>query len=167
MREKQPFATFSDELASELADAGIEDAFLVTGGAIAPLTSAIAGQGRIRMHYMLTEQSAGIAAEAYGYFDNKPALLMVTSGPGVTNALTPVAAAWTNSSPVIVISGQARTGDVALAARTSSRQIGNQHPLKQRKLSLPYIGNPSVHAPDPYGSAFHRIYNEDHARKID
>ena len=127
MREKQPFATFSDELASELADAGIEDAFLVTGGAIAPLTSAIAGQGRIRMHYMLTEQSAGIAAEAYGYFDNKPALLMVTSGPGVTNALTPVAAAWTNSSPVIVISGQARTGDVALAARTSSRQIGNQH----------------------------------------
>ena len=127
MSHKQPFATFSEELASELAEAGIKDAFLVTGGAIAPLTSAIAEQGRIRMHYMLTEQSAGIAAEAYGYFDNKPALLMVTSGPGVTNALTPVAAAWTNSSPIIVISGQARTSDVYLASRTNSRQIGNQH----------------------------------------
>ena len=119
--------TFSESLAFELAEAGIRDAFLVTGGAIAPLTSALAAQRRIRMHYMLTEQSAGIAAEAYGYFDGKPALLIVTSGPGVTNALTPVAAAWTNSAPMIVISGQARTGDVVLAANTKSRQIGNQH----------------------------------------
>jgi acetolactate synthase-1/2/3 large subunit len=127
MSAKQPFTTFSEELAHELAEAGIKDAFLVTGGAIAPLTAALAKQNRIRMHYMLTEQSAGIAAEAYGYFDGKPALLIVTSGPGVTNALTPVAAAWTNSSPVIVISGQARTGDVDLASKTMSRQIGNQH----------------------------------------
>ena len=127
MSVNQPFTTFSEELAHELADAGIEDAFVVTGGAIAPLTSALAEQNRIRMHYMLTEQSAGIAAEAYGYFDGKPALLIVTSGPGVTNALTPVAAAWANSSPVFVVSGQARTGDVGLASITKSRQIGNQH----------------------------------------
>ena len=127
MSVNQPFTTFSEELAHELADAGIEDAFVVSGGAIAPLTSALAEQNRIRMHYMLTEQSAGIAAEAYGYFDGKPALLIVTSGPGVTNALTPVAAAWANSSPVFVVSGQARTGDVGLASITKSRQIGNQH----------------------------------------
>ena len=122
-----PFKNFSEELAFELAEIGIEDAFLVTGGAIAPFTSALAEQGRIRMHYMLTEQSAGVAAEAYGYFDGKPALLIVTSGPGVTNALTPVAAAWTNSAPMVVVSGQARSGDVALANTTNSRQIGNQH----------------------------------------
>ena len=121
------FTTFSEELAHELAEVGIRDAFLVPGGAVAPFTSAVAKQGRIRMHYMLTEQSAGIAAEAYGYFDGKPALLIVTSGPGVTNALTPVAAAWTNSAPLIVISGQARSGDVELAARTLSRQVGSQH----------------------------------------
>ncbi len=127
MSEKVPFKSFSEELAFELAEIGIEDAFLVTGGAIAPFTSALAEQGRIRMHYMLTEQSAGVAAEAYGYFDGKPALLIVTSGPGVTNALTPVAAAWTNSAPMVVISGQARSGDVALASTTNSRQIGNQH----------------------------------------
>ncbi|CAN2170162.1 IlvB Thiamine pyrophosphate-requiring enzymes [acetolactate synthase, pyruvate dehydrogenase (cytochrome), glyoxylate carboligase, phosphonopyruvate decarboxylase] [Candidatus Nanopelagicaceae bacterium] len=119
--------TFSDDLASSFAELGIRDAFLVTGGAIAPFTSSLASHGKIRMHYMLTEQSAGIAAEAYGYLDGKPALLIVTSGPGVTNALTPVAAAWTNSSPVIVISGQARSADVELASMTNSRQIGNQH----------------------------------------
>jgi acetolactate synthase-1/2/3 large subunit len=127
MSKKLALNSFSEELAHELAEAGIQDAFLVTGGAIAPLTSALAEQGRIRMHYMLTEQSAGIAAEAYGYFDGKPALLIVTSGPGVTNALTPVAAGWTNSAPMFVISGQARSADVDLAAKTQSRQIGNQH----------------------------------------
>ena len=127
MSDEEAFKTFSETLAFELAEAGIRDAFLVTGGAIAPLTSALAEQSRIRMHYMLTEQSAGIAAEAYGYFDGHPALLIVTSGPGVTNALTPVAAAWTNSAPMIIISGQARSGDVILAANTKSRQIGNQH----------------------------------------
>jgi acetolactate synthase I/II/III large subunit len=119
--------TFSEELAFEFAEAGIRDVFLVTGGAIAPFTAALASQGRIRMHYMLTEQSAGIAAESYGYFDGNPAMLVVTSGPGVTNALTPVAAAYANSAPVIVVSGQARSADVALSNRTKSRQIGNQH----------------------------------------
>jgi len=119
--------SFSQELARDFADCGITDAFLVTGGAISPLTTALAEQGRIRMHFMLTEQSAGIAAEAYGYVDLKPALLIVTSGPGVTNAVTPVAAAWTNSSPVIVVSGQARSADVSLSYTSKSRQIGNQH----------------------------------------
>jgi acetolactate synthase-1/2/3 large subunit len=119
--------TFSDDLAWGLAELGIKDAFLVTGGAIAPFTAALVEQGRINMHYMLTEQLAGIAAEAYGYIDGMPALLIVTSGPGVTNALTPVGAAWTNSSPVIVISGQARSGDVQLSKHSQSRQIGNQH----------------------------------------
>lgn len=119
--------TFSQDLAYQFAEAGIRDAFIVTGGAIAPFTTALAEQGRIRMHYMLTEQSAGIAAESYGYVDRKPALLIITSGPGVTNALTPVAAAWTNSAPVIVISGQARSSDVELSNNSRLRQVGSQH----------------------------------------
>jgi acetolactate synthase-1/2/3 large subunit len=119
--------SFAEDLASEFANAGIRDAFVVTGGAIAPLTSALASQGRIKLHYMLTEQSAGIAAESYGYTDGKPALLIVTSGPGVTNALTPVAAAWTNSAPIIVVSGQARSIDVAVSRVSDLRQVGNQH----------------------------------------
>jgi len=119
--------SFADDLANEFANAGIKDAFLVTGGAIAPFTSALASQGRIKLHYMLTEQSAGIAAEAYGYVDGKPALLIVTSGPGVTNALTPVAAAWTNSSPIVIVSGQARSSDVLKSKESNLRQVGNQH----------------------------------------
>jgi acetolactate synthase-1/2/3 large subunit len=119
--------TLSDALAEEFWKLGIRDVFLVTGGAIAGFTNALASHKGFNMHYMLTEQSAGIAAESYGFLDGHPALLVVTSGPGVTNALTPVAAAWANSSPVIVVSGQARVKDVNQSKIESNRQIGNQH----------------------------------------
>lgn len=124
--------TYSHLLAKAFADIGITDAFVVTGGAIAPFTSALAEQGRISMHFMLTEQSAGVAAEAYGFYDGRPCLLVVTSGPGVTNCLTAIAAAYTNSSPVIVVSGQARVEDVRFAER-GIRQAGNQH-LRTREM---------------------------------
>jgi acetolactate synthase-1/2/3 large subunit len=119
--------SYSEAVVSELEKYGISDCFLVTGGAIAPFTDALVRSGRIRMHYMLTEQSAAIAAESYGHYDGKPALLVVTSGPGVTNSLTGVAAAWTNSTPMIIVSGQARSIDVLQALNSNSRQIGNQH----------------------------------------
>jgi acetolactate synthase-1/2/3 large subunit len=106
---------------------GIRDAFCVTGGAIAQFTFELSKSRLIRTHFMLTEQSAGIAAEAYGHYDNRPAVLVVTSGPGVTNAMTPVAAAWTNSTPMIVISGQARSQDVVASKALDCRQVGNQH----------------------------------------
>jgi acetolactate synthase-1/2/3 large subunit len=127
MNNRNALETFAEDLAFSFAQVGVTDAFYVTGGAIAPFTSALAKQGLIRMHAMLNEQSAGIAAEAYGYLDGKPALLIVTSGPGVTNALTAIAAAWTNSSPVIVVSGQARSVDVILGKEVDFRQVGNQH----------------------------------------
>lgn len=123
----KPTRTFSDDLVSRFYDLGVRDAFVVTGGAIAGFTEALAKSNKITCHYMLTEQSASIAAEAYGKHDDTPALLVVTSGPGVTNALTGVAAAWTNSSPVIVVSGQARTTDIAFSVKVPNRQFGNQH----------------------------------------
>ncbi len=125
--------TYVDLLVDSFVDAGITHAFAVTGGAIAPFTNSLVLDGRIIIEYFLTEQAAGIAAEAFGYYGSKPALLVVTSGPGVTNALTPVAAAWANSSPIIVISGQARSSDVSSQKNTKNRQIGNQH------LSTPEI----------------------------
>lgn len=121
------YESYSQTIVDELIGLGITDCFLVTGGAVAPLTDALVRSRKVQMHYMLTEQSAAIAAEAYGHYDQNPALLVVTSGPGVTNAMTGVAAAWTNSSPLFVISGQARSQDVEKARNSETRQIGNQH----------------------------------------
>jgi acetolactate synthase I/II/III large subunit len=111
----------------ELYDQGIRDIFCVTGGAIAAFTEVANRAQKMRLHYFLNEQAAGIAAEAYGFSGGTPAVLVVTSGPGVTNALTPVAAAYTNSSPMVVISGQARSQDLILATDHPNRQWGNQH----------------------------------------
>jgi acetolactate synthase-1/2/3 large subunit len=130
--------TFSDEIITAFEDSGVKEAFIVTGGAVGPITTALAESEKITCHYMLTEQSAAIAAESYGYIDGSPALLVVTSGPGVTNALTGVAAAYTNSSPVIVISGQARAQDIEQDRVSSNRQIGNQH-LNTAALVTPIV----------------------------
>lgn len=131
-------SNFAEDLVVAFAGRGITDAFIVTGGAVGPVTTALAHSTSIACHYMLNEQSAAIAAESYGYMDGKPALLVVTSGPGVTNALTGIAAAYTNSSPVIVISGQARAQDVGKALASENRQIGNQH-LGTRGLVEPIV----------------------------
>lgn len=60
----------------------------------------------------LHEQACSIAAEAYARVTNKPGLLMVTTGPGGTNALTGVTAAYIESTPMIVLSGQVKRADM-------------------------------------------------------
>lgn len=127
MTNRDTKINFSDSLVASFVDHGVTDAFLVTGGAIAPFTGSLIRNGQIQMHYMLTEQSAAAAAEAFGFYDGKPALLVVTSGPGVTNALTGVAAAWANSAPIIVVSGQARSIDVIESQNSECREVGSQH----------------------------------------
>ena len=70
------------------------------------------------------EQGAACAAEAYGQHTNTPGFLLVTSGPGATNAITPVVAGWIDSTPMFVISGQAKRSD--LVGDKNVRQIGSQ-----------------------------------------
>lgn len=70
------------------------------------------------------EQGAACAAEAYGQHTNTPGFLLVTSGPGATNAITPVTAGWIDSTPMVVISGQAKRSD--LVGDKGVRQIGSQ-----------------------------------------
>ncbi len=115
----------SHVIADSLYEFGATEVFCVVGGAIAPLSDVLAKDSRFSVHYLLHEQSAGIAAESYSATCGRPSVLLVTSGPGSTNAITPVVAAWTNSSPVIVIAGQVRSIDVQKAG--DNRQWGSQH----------------------------------------
>ena len=72
----------------------------------------------------LHEQAAAIAAEAYAQHTNTPGLVLVTSGPGATNAITGVTAGWIDSTPMIIISGQSKRAD--LVGDKGVRQIGSQ-----------------------------------------
>jgi acetolactate synthase-1/2/3 large subunit len=86
--------------------------FIFPGGTIAPILDVIEKQTDIEIVCPRNEQGAGYAALAYAALTGKPAIFMVTSGPGVTNAITPIADAYYDNLPLIVLTGQVGTSDM-------------------------------------------------------
>lgn len=97
----------SDYIWQFLADY-VKHVFLVPGGGCMHLVDSLGQNKRLTYVNCLHEQAAGMAAEAYAQF-NGLGVCLVTSGPGGTNAITACASAWTNSMPVLFISGQCNT----------------------------------------------------------
>lgn len=102
----------ADYLMSRLADAGIDHVFLLPGGGAMYLNDGLACEPRITPVPCHHEQACGIAAEAWGRVAGKFGVAMVTTGPGATNIITPVAGAWIESVPMLVISGQVKRADL-------------------------------------------------------
>ena len=103
----------SDFIIDFLVKKEIKDIFLVSGGGIMYLCDAVGRNKKIRYICNHHEQACATAAESYARFTNKPGAILVTTGPGGTNAITGVAGAWIDSIPIIVISGQVRTDIIA------------------------------------------------------
>ncbi len=103
---------------------GVRHVFVLPGGGAMHLVDALARESRLEPIPLLHEQAVGIAAEAYGQYGDAPGVALVTTGPGSTNALTAVAAAWLDSTPCVFISGQVKTAD--LATGRGLRQFGFQ-----------------------------------------
>lgn len=113
----------SDWVAEVFRRNSIEKIFLYPGGTIAPLINACLAAG-IGVECFKHEQGAAYAALAYARVTGRPQVVMVTSGPGVTNAITPLADAYYDSTPLVLVTGQIGTAD--LKARRSVRQRGFQ-----------------------------------------
>lgn len=113
----------SDYIFTFLRERGVRRCFMLPGGGAMHLVDSL-GQSGMDYVCFQHEQGAACAAEAYGQHTNTPGFLLVTSGPGVTNAITPVTAGWIDSTPMFVISGQAKRSD--LVGDTGVRQIGSQ-----------------------------------------
>ena len=105
---------------------GINTVFMVTGGQAMYLDDAVGKNGNYEIICTHHEQSATMAADAYGRIKNKPAIALVTAGPGSVNALNGVVGGYTDSSPMIVISGQANLSFVKYQDETNIRQFGVQ-----------------------------------------
>jgi acetolactate synthase I/II/III large subunit len=105
----------ADWIMQRLADEGIQHVFLLPGGGAMYLNDAVACEPRLTPVPCHHEQACAIAAEASGRTGSKNnpgfGVTMVTTGPGATNAVTPVAGAWIDSVPMMVISGQAKRAD--------------------------------------------------------
>lgn len=114
----------SDYVFEFLADKGVKRAFVLTGGGAMHLNDSLGRSGRIEYTCFLHEQALAIAAEAAGQFANFPGVGLVTSGPGATNTVTAVTAAYFDSTPVFMISGQCKRQD--LKADSGVRQMGSQ-----------------------------------------
>src|SRR5262245_13318352 len=84
---------------------GTRHVFIFPGGTIAPILDVIEKETDIQIVCPRNEQGAGYAALAYAALTGSPAILMVTSGPGVTNAVTPIADAYYDNLPLIVLTG--------------------------------------------------------------
>ena len=101
----------ADYLMQALADAGAEHVFMLPGGGAMYLNDALVCEKRLTAVPCHHEQACGIAAEAWGRVRERFGVCMVTTGPGATNAVTPVAGAWIESIPLLVISGQVKRPD--------------------------------------------------------
>lgn len=108
------------------AKKGINTAFMVTGGQAMWLNDAIGKNKNYKIICTHHEQSASMSADAYGRIMNKPALAIVTAGPGSVNAMNGVVGGYTDSSPMIIISGQAALPFVQFQEETRIRQYGVQ-----------------------------------------
>ncbi|QYJ88775.1 thiamine pyrophosphate-binding protein [Shewanella halotolerans] len=113
----------ADAVIHFLASQGIRSLHNYPGGTIAPLLDAC-GRFGIKVFTSKHEQGAGYAALAQAKLTGLPGVVAVTSGPGVTNVLTPVADAFFDSIPLLVFTGQVGTGD--LTADKPVRQSGFQ-----------------------------------------
>lgn len=102
----------SDYVIKYLEKLNICHMFMLPGGGAMHLNDSLGKSEKIQYVVCLHEQACSIAAEAYARVANKPGLLMVTTGPGGTNAITGVAAAYIESTPMIVISGQVKRADM-------------------------------------------------------
>jgi len=119
----------SDYVLKFLADLGVKNIFLVTGGGAMHLNQSL-GESPIHAICNSHEQASAICAEGYAKAINGLGVCMVTTGPGGTNAVTGVAGAWLDSTPVLYISGQVKRPDRMFDAKTGAplgmRQLGVQ-----------------------------------------
>src|ERR1700722_16484790 len=116
----------SDYVFSQLREFGARQVFLVTGGGAMHLNDSVGTSG---LRYICThhEQAAAMAAEGYARIAGIPAILNVTTGPGGINALNGVFGAWTDSIPMLVISGQVkRETCMRVQGIEGLRQLGDQ-----------------------------------------
>ena len=104
--------TVADYIFKFLEKHNTEHVFMLSGGGAMYLCNSL-GHSKISYTCCLHEQAASIAALAYAQYKNDIGVALVTSGPGATNVITGVVAAWTESVPMFVLSGQVKTQDLA------------------------------------------------------
>ncbi|WP_428719243.1 acetolactate synthase 3 catalytic subunit [Undibacterium curvum] len=120
--------TGAEILVKCLAEEGVEHVFGYPGGAVLYIYDAIFNQDKFQHVLVRHEQAAIHAADAYSRSSNKVGVAIVTSGPGVTNAVTGLATAYMDSIPMVVISGQVPSAVIGQDAFQECDTVGITRP---------------------------------------
>ena len=141
----------ADILVQALLDLGVEIVFGYPGGAVLPIYDAMFRSKRIRHILVRHEQAATHAAEGYARSTGKPGVVLVTSGPGATNAVTGITDALMDSIPMVVITGQVPTALIGTDAFQEADTVGiTRHCTKHNYL---------VKDPAQLGATIHEAFH--------
>lgn len=119
----------AEVLMRALVEQGVEVIFGYPGGAVLPIYDALFRQNRIRHILVRHEQAAVHAAEAYARSTGKVGVVLVTSGPGATNAVTGLLDALMDSIPLVCLSGQVPTALIGNDAFQEADTTGITRPV--------------------------------------
>src|SRR5918995_6722728 len=111
-----------------LQDEGVKHVFGYPGGAVLFIYDEIFKQDKFQHILVRHEQAAVHAADAYSRSSNRIGVALVTSGPGVTNAVTGIATAYMDSIPLVIITGQVPTAAIGQDAFQESDTVGITRP---------------------------------------
>ena len=120
--------TGAEIVVQALKDNGVENIFGYPGGAVLPIYDELFQQEEVRHILVRHEQGAGHAAEGYARATGKAGVMLVTSGPGATNAVTPLQDALMDSIPLVCISGQVPTALIGSDAFQECDTVGITRP---------------------------------------
>lgn len=132
-------------LVRALADEGVEHVFGYPGGAVLHIYDAFFRQDKINHYLVRHEQAAGHMADAYSRVTGKTGVVLVTSGPGATNTVTPIATAYMDSIPMVIISGQVASHLIGEDAFQETDMVGISRPIVKHSFQVRHASEiPSI-----------------------
>ncbi|MDA8747009.1 biosynthetic-type acetolactate synthase large subunit [Litoreibacter sp.] len=132
----EELSTGAQVIVQTLINLGVETIFGYPGGAVLPIYDEIFSQGQIEHILVRHEQAAVHAAEGYARSTGKPGVVLVTSGPGVTNTVTGLADAMMDSVPVVVLCGQVPTFMIGTDAFQEADAMGITRPCTKHNWQI-------------------------------
>jgi len=125
-----------EALLRALHDEGVEVIFGYPGGAVLHIYDAIFNQDKVEHILVRHEQAATHAADGYARGTGKPGVVLVTSGPGATNAITGIATAYMDSIPMVVISGQVESRMIGTDGFQETDMVGVSRPIVKHSFMV-------------------------------
>ena len=125
-------------LYDKLLEYNVKDAFIYSGGAIMPLLDCFYN-GSINYYVNTHEQNCGHAATGYAKSTNRTGICIVTSGPGLTNMVTPMQDATKDSTPLIVLSGQVPINDLNTDAFQECQAVEISKPVTKWSYQVKHV----------------------------